>query len=70
MSRVILEFNLPEESEEFDHAHKGSMYLLALEDIQNFLRSKLKYAELTDEQVKIYEGVQEKIFEAREKWGV
>lgn len=54
----ILKFNLPEEREEFEMANKGATYALVLHEIDNWLRSKVKYAP---------EGADEKEIEAYEK---
>lgn len=44
--KATLEFELPEETEDFDIATNGWKYRSVLCDIDNFLRSKLKYEEL------------------------
>ena len=41
--KAILEFNLPEDAIEYNHARKGTDYRLALWDINNKLRSITKY---------------------------
>jgi len=61
MPKATLSFNLPEEREEFTIASRALDTESAIEEYQNWLRSKLKYEELTDEQDKCFE-------EAREKW--
>lgn len=58
--KAILEFNLPEDNEEFTMATKASSYSVALWDINQFLRSEIKYNEQLsedayDEVVKIRE---------------
>lgn len=58
-----LEFNLPEEKSEFNIANKAGDYYCALWDMQEFLRSKLKYEELTEVEEKVYTEVREKFFE-------
>ena len=65
MPKAILEFNLPEEREEFENAHKGVHYLIVIEDLDNFLRAKLKYTELTEEQATIYQEVRDKLWELK-----
>ena len=49
MPKAILQFNLPEERHEFEVASNGQNYLSALHDLDNYLRSKLKYEELPDQ---------------------
>jgi hypothetical protein len=41
-----IKFNLPEEQEELDTTLKASSYSIALSDIDNLLRSKIKYGGL------------------------
>jgi hypothetical protein len=41
--KAILEFNLPEEKEDFDFATKGINYYSALVEFDNWLRSEYKY---------------------------
>lgn len=44
MSKGILEFNLPEEQEEFEQAQNGWKFKVALQEIDNeLLRSLVKY---------------------------
>ena len=44
--KAILEFNLPEDKEEFDAANKGMDWALLAWDIDQLLRNKLKYGKL------------------------
>ena len=43
--KVILEFNLPEDEEQFNVASKGMDWALTVWDIDQLLRKKLKYEE-------------------------
>jgi hypothetical protein len=44
MSKGILEFNLPEEQDEFETASKAYQYRIALESIySDIIRSRIKY---------------------------
>lgn len=43
MPKGILEFNLPEEREEFELAKNGSSYSFVIWDLDQHLRSLLKY---------------------------
>ena len=47
MSRMkaILEFNIPEDNEEFNHAVKSADYYVCLFDFYQYLRTQLKYDE-------------------------
>ncbi len=40
--KAILEFNLPEEQEEFDNANRGGEYRAVLMDLDAWLRRKIK----------------------------
>jgi hypothetical protein len=43
MSKVILEFNLPEEQDEFDTANNAGKYYSVLWDLDQYLRNFVKY---------------------------
>ena len=53
--KVILEFNLPEDKENFDYANNGFNYYMALTEFDQWLRSEYKYNE------------KEEMFEVRQK---
>lgn len=63
--KLILEFT-EEEREAFEMAYRGPQYRTALTDIREFLRQKLKYADLNPAQTEAYEAVQRALFEATE----
>ena len=44
--KAILEFNLPEDEEQFNAANKGMDWALTVWDMDNILRDKLKYSDL------------------------
>ena len=44
--KAILEFNLPEDEEQFNAANKGMEWALVVWDIDQLLRKKLKYGNL------------------------
>ena len=46
--KAILEFNLPEDKEEFDTASKGMDWALVAWDIDDFIRNKIKYEQDRD----------------------
>ena len=57
-----LEYNLPEEQEEFDVAHNGWKYKLVLFEFDSSLRDKLKYNEvLTDEEFSLCEKLRKEL---------
>ena len=53
--KAILEFNLPEDNEEFQNAVNGSNYKHAHWQLDQLLRSEIKYKELSKETYKAYE---------------
>lgn len=61
--QAILKYTLPEEREEFEMSQKGILYHIALSDIADYLRSKLKYEELSETESKIYEEIRTKFYE-------
>jgi hypothetical protein len=46
MPKAVLEFNLPEEKEEFELAQRGISYKIVLDDLDNWLRAKVKYEDM------------------------
>lgn len=63
MPKVTLEFNLPEEQEEFKTAASAGDMSQVLWDFSDFLRGKIKYEELSEAEYAIYEAVREKLYE-------
>lgn len=43
--KAILEFNLPDDQEDYDMANKAVSYKVALWEISQYLRSEVKYNE-------------------------
>lgn len=67
--KAILEFNLPEDREEYDCCIKGVNYISALQEIVEVIRNRIKYQD--DEEYAadgvysaqdLYEKIYEKIF--------
>lgn len=65
MPRVSLEFDLPEEQEEFDLAYHGARLSVIIEDLDNYLRNRMKYDELDEAQYEVYDTVRRKLTELR-----
>lgn len=65
MPKATLTFQLPEETQDFQDACKAQHYVGVIDELDNFLRSKLKYTELTDEQDMVYSEVREKLWALR-----
>ena len=61
--KAILEFNLPEDKEEFDVASKGMDWALVAWDIDQLLRNKLKYGELFPNTREVLEEIKETLNE-------
>lgn len=47
--RVILEFNLPDEAEEYKTATRAGAMACVIDDIKMYIRSKLKHSDPTPE---------------------
>ena len=47
--KAILEFNLPEDKEEFDVASRGMDWALLAWDMDQFIRNKIKYEQDSDD---------------------
>ena len=60
---ATLTFALPEEQEEFYHAAKGADWRCALEDMDGYLRGRLKHEELTPDEAKALEESRQKLHE-------
>lgn len=65
--RASLHFKLPEEQEEFRLAKDGVLYSIVIEDLDSWLRAKVKYTEQTD--IKI-EDVRAKLSELLQERGL
>lgn len=68
--KAVLEFQLPEEQEEFTRAANVSLYMLALVDLSTFLRTQCKYADLSEEQKKVYEAVRAEFYAALDRYRI
>ena len=69
--KAILEFNLPEEKQEYQLAANATDYAITLEEFDNYLRGKIKYDDtLTEEQCHVFEEVREKLWEFKNDNGI
>lgn len=57
--KATLEFNLPEDQAEYDIVINATRFYSIIWSMKNELRSKVKYAQLSEEQYKAYESMQE-----------
>jgi hypothetical protein len=67
---ATLTFTLPEEQELFDRAVKGGDWRMVVEDLDGWLRSKLKHDDLTPEQDAAYEEARKYLFTILEERGL
>jgi len=69
--KSTITFNLPQEQKELENALNGTKYRSILTDLDEMLRSKLKYDEtLTGEQEQIYQELRDSIQEAFDDWNL
>lgn len=61
--KVTLEFNLPEEREEYEQAINAGKFEGIVDRARQYVRARLKYEELTNEQIEVLEKVQEVLYE-------
>jgi len=59
--KAMLRFTLPEESEEHQLALDGWKWRIVAEEMDNFLRNKLKYEALTEEDDALYQSVRDEL---------
>ena|GEM_PF-1811014 len=68
MSKAILEFNLPEDGDDFRYAINGQEYYIALHNIREDIRQIWKYRELNKKEYtlvdEIYQMINQRINEA------
>jgi hypothetical protein len=72
MSRVTIEFNLPDEQYEFEQAVNAGKYRTVLWDLDQFLRSKTKYAsdDATEEQLAAYYALRDELHKLMEEYNI
>lgn len=61
--KAILEFNIPEEENEFYYATNGAKFADVLSEFDNFLRNKIKYESdsLSEKELETYTRVREEL---------
>jgi hypothetical protein len=64
MPELTIKYQLPEEENEFRYANNGLNYLLTLYDIDQYLRSQIKYNgdSYTDDEYKLLSKVRDELF--------
>ena len=55
--KAILEFELPEDKEHFDVASRSIDWAIVVWDMDQMMRQRLKYAELTNDSRKVIEDL-------------
>lgn len=61
MSKVILEFDMYEDQEAYKHALNAGKYIAALQELDNYLRGRLKYEELPENVANALQEVRDKL---------
>jgi len=59
--KAILEFDLPEENDDFRYAINGKNYKSAIWDFDQLLRSEIKYKDLSEDTYKAYKYCREEL---------
>ena len=59
--KAKITFDLPEESHEWESALQGSKMRSTLWELDQWLREKVKYEDLNDEQYQVYQGCRDKL---------
>lgn len=70
MPKVTIEFDLPEEQEEYDIYSKATSLHACLWDLKQDLRNTRKYLELSVEEDRIYEEIQDKLWSSIEDFEI
>ena len=74
--RITKTYDLSNENDEWEYkqdlnARQNALhYHLYTDSFENFLRERIKYAELTDIEYKVYEEIREKYFEIRNEYDI
>ena len=68
--KAILEFNLPEEEAEFRQAANAGNMHCAIFEFSQYLRKKLKYEDLSEQEARIYENVKAEFLGILEEYNV
>ena len=61
--KAILEFNLPEDQEQFDAANRGMDWALVAWETDQLLRKKLKYEEHVTDTIETLEEIRELLYD-------
>lgn len=64
MPWITLKFRMPEEQQDLDMALQAAKYKYALDDMSEYLRGKIKYTMLTDNERLLLEDARAHLLEA------
>lgn len=68
--KAILEFNLPEDQDDYELANNARNMLYVLSELKDHLRSTIKHGEMTDDKYDAYDEVWSKLFELMSEYSV
>jgi hypothetical protein len=69
--KAYLKFSLPEEQAEFRRTLKASSVYRVLEELDEYMRQKVKYdASLTEQQIEVVENVRHTLYELLKEFDV
>jgi hypothetical protein len=68
--KVTLEFNLPEDQDDYDLHKDAFEFFKLIHELNQELRKKLKYAELSDEEYNAYENINKFVAELINEYGI
>jgi len=72
MPKATLKFNLPEEENEFNSALKGSDTRVVLNELDTYLRNKIKYEIdiLKEDQIKTYQEIRNELHALKSMYNI
>lgn len=70
MPIVSIEFNLPEEKEEYEAAMNGASFHCVLSELDSHLRNEIKYMNHSESKEKIYQEIRDKLNQFATHYGV
>jgi hypothetical protein len=60
--QATLKFNLPEDHDNFEKAVRAKDFKLSIDEFLDWIRSKIKYTDLPEEDYRIYKEVQDQFY--------
>jgi hypothetical protein len=68
MPEAILKFHLPKEEYEFQLSINGRKYYAVIKDFENFLRSKYKYSELSENEMTLIQSIRNELYAIADRY--